>query len=170
MTSTAAPTGSSTVSTARHANGTTTATTTASGAADLANPAFQAFWLMRIGFTVAPIVFGLDKFTDWLTNWDKYLAPQFSDWAHLQPHTAMLIVGVIEIVAGVVVFVVPKFGGYLVAVWLAAIIVNLAVIGGYWDIALRDFGLLLAALALARLASAFPAFPAFPAFATSRPS
>jgi hypothetical protein len=129
----------------------------AGGPADLANPAYQAFWLMRIGFTVAPILFGLDKFTDWMTNWDKYLAPQFSDWAHLQPHTAMLVVGVIEVVAGLVVLVAPKFGGYLVAVWLAAIIVNLAVIGGYWDIALRDFGLLLAALALARLATAFPA-------------
>src|SRR5262245_60549118 len=126
------------------------------GAADLANPAFQAFWLMRIGFTVAPILFGLDKFTDWMTNWDKYLAPQFADAVHLQAHTAMLVVGVIEIVAGLVVLVAPRVGGYLVAVWLAAIIVNLAVIGGYWDIALRDFGLLLAALGLARLATAFP--------------
>ncbi|MGZ4148329.1 MAG: hypothetical protein ACXVPL_11575 [Actinomycetota bacterium] len=125
-------------------------------AGDLSDPVTQAFWLLRIGFTLAPILFGLDKFAHVLVNWDKYLAPQFVDLFHLQAHTLMYGVGAIEIVAGLVVALRPRFGGYLVAAWLAGIIVNLLMIGGYYDIALRDFGLLLAALTLARLAVVFP--------------
>jgi hypothetical protein len=123
---------------------------------DLANPVTQSFWLLRIGFTLAPILFGVDKFAHVLVNWDKYLAPEFVDLFHLQAHTLMYGVGAIEIVAGLVVALWPRFGAYLVAAWLVGIIVNLLMIGGYYDIALRDFGLLLAALTLARLATVFP--------------
>jgi hypothetical protein len=124
---------------------------------DLANPVTQSFWLLRIAFTLAPILFGIDKFAHVLVNWDKYLAPEFVDLFHLQAHTLMYGVGAVEIVAGLVVALRPRFGGYLVAAWLVGIIVNLLMIGGYYDIALRDFGLLLAALTLARLATVFPA-------------
>lgn len=120
------------------------------------DPTFQAFWLLRIGFTVAPILFGVDKFFHLLTNWDKYLAPWVNDLVPGTAHQAMYAVGAIEIVAGFAVLFVPRFGGYLVAAWLLGIIVNLVSIGGYGDVALRDFGLLLAALTLARLATAFP--------------
>jgi hypothetical protein len=125
--------------------------------ADLHDPAYQAFWLLRIGFVVAPIVFGLDKFFHVLVDWDRYLAPEFVDLFNTEAHTLMYAVGAIEIAAGLVVAIRPRFGGYLVAAWLAGIIVNLLMIGDYYDIALRDFGLLLAALTLARLAAAFPA-------------
>jgi hypothetical protein len=125
----------------------------------LDNPAFQAFTLLRIGFTVAPILFGLDKFLDWLVDWRIYLAPEINDLVPGNAHQAMLAVGVIEIVAGLVVAVRPKFGGYLVAAWLAGIITNLLLQADFYDIALRDFGLLLAALTLARLATAFDRSP-----------
>jgi hypothetical protein len=121
------------------------------------DPAYQAFWVLRIGFVVAPILFGLDKFFHVLVDWDRYLAPEFVDLFHIQAHTLMYAVGAIEIVAGLVVAVRPRFGGYLVAAWLAGIIINLLLMADYYDIALRDFGLLLAALTLARLAAAFPA-------------
>ena len=120
---------------------------------ELHDPAYQAFWLLRIGFTVAPILFGLDKFLDWLVDWQIYLAPEFDDLIPGDAHQAMLLVGVIEIVAGLVVAARPRFGGYLVAAWLAGIIVNLLIVGDYYDVALRDFGLLIGALALARLAT-----------------
>src|SRR3954454_395727 len=119
------------------------------------NPVFQAFWLLRIGFTVAPILFGLDKFLNWLVDWRIYLAPEFNDLIPGNAHQAMLAVGVIEIVAGVVVALKPRFGGYLVAAWLGGIIINLLVQANYYDVALRDFGLLLGALTLARLAVVF---------------
>lgn len=121
-----------------------------------ADPTFHAFWLLRIGFTVAPILFGVDKFFHVLTDWDRYLAPFINDVVPGTAHQAMYAVGIIEIVAGLAVALMPRFGGYLVAVWLTGIIVNLLLIPGYYDIALRDFGLLLAALTLARLATAFP--------------
>jgi hypothetical protein len=121
-----------------------------------ADPAYQAFWLLRIGFTVAPIAFGLDKFFHVLVNWDRYLAPRINDTVPGTAHQAMYAVGVIEILAGLVVALRPRFGGYLAAAWLAGIITNLLLIPGFYDIALRDFGLLLAALTLARLATAFP--------------
>ena len=112
----------------------------------------QAFLLLRTVFTVAPILFGLDKFANVLTSWDKYLAPWINHLVPGDAHTAMLLVGVVEIVAGLVVALRPQFGGYLVAAWLGGIIVDLVTLGGYGDVALRDFGLLVAALALARLA------------------
>ena len=121
----------------------------------LDNPAFQAFALLRIGFTVAPILFGVDKFLDWLVDWRIYLAPEINEIVPGNAHEAMLAVGVVEIVAGLVVAIRPKFGGYLVAAWLAGIITNLLLQADFYDIALRDFGLLLGALTLARLATAF---------------
>jgi hypothetical protein len=121
----------------------------------LSNPAYQAFMLLRTGFTVAPILFGLDKFFDWMVDWRTYLAPEMNDLIPGNAHQAMLLVGVVEILAGVVVALRPRVGGYLVAAWLAAIIVNLLLQADFYDIALRDFGLLLGAVALARLATAF---------------
>jgi uncharacterized membrane protein YphA (DoxX/SURF4 family) len=118
------------------------------------SPADQAFLLLRTVFTVAPIAFGLDKFANLLTDWPGYLAP-FVD--RLVPGTAqqaMYAVGVIEIAAGLLVAVRPRYGAVVVAAWLAGIIVNLLLLGGYYDVALRDFGLLVAALALSRLATA----------------
>jgi uncharacterized membrane protein YphA (DoxX/SURF4 family) len=120
----------------------------------LSEPGRDAFWLLRIGFTVAPILFGADKFAHVLVNWDTYLAPRISDHLPGTPHQAMYIVGIIEIVAGLVVALRPRFGGYLVAAWLLGIIVNLLLIPGFYDVALRDFGLFIAAIALARLATA----------------
>jgi hypothetical protein len=120
------------------------------------DPVDQAFWILRLGFVVAPIVFGADKFAHVLTNWDKYLAPQFSDLLDAKAHTLMYAVGAIEIVAGLIVLVRPRIGAWVVAAWLAGIIVNLLLLGDYYDVALRDFGLLLAAVALARLAVAVP--------------
>ena len=120
------------------------------------DPVAQAFLLLRIAFTVAPIIFGLDKFANVLTDdWTRYLAPEFNDIIPGSASDAMHVVGVVEIVAGLVVAVVPRFGGILVAGWLAGIIVNLLLVGGYGDIAMRDFGLMLGALTLARLATAF---------------
>lgn len=119
-------------------------------------PAFQGFWLLRLGFTLAPILFGLDKFAHVLVDWDQYLAPEFADLFNAQAHSLMYIVGAIEVVAGLVVLVRPRLGGYVVAAWLGAIIVNLLMQADFYDIALRDFGLLLGALTLARLAAAFP--------------
>jgi hypothetical protein len=126
---------------------------------ELSDPVFQAFTLLRIGFTVAPILFGLDKFLDWLVDWRIYLAPQFDDVIPGNAHQAMLVIGAVEIVAGLVVALRPKFGGYLVAAWLTGIIVNLLVAADFYDVALRDFGLLLGALTLARLATAFDRAP-----------
>ena len=130
---------------------------TARSTDDLSDPTVQAFWLLRIGFTVAPILFGLDKFFDVLVEWEQYLAPEFVDLFNTEADTLMYIVGAIEIVAGIVVATRPRFGGYLVAAWLGGIILNLLLMADYYDVALRDFGLLLAALTLARLATAFPA-------------
>ena len=124
------------------------------GLALRSDPTYQAWQILRIGFTVAPIIAGLDKFFGLLVNWDQYLAPSI---AHLTPlgNNLMVVIGVVEIVAGVVVALRPRFGGYLVAAWLWGIIVNLLLIPGYYDVALRDFGLSLGALALARLSERF---------------
>ena len=121
------------------------------------DPAAQAFMLLRIAFTVAPILFGLDKFAEvMIDNWPKYLATEFNDVIPGSAQDAMYIVGGVEILAGLVVAVMPRFGGLLVAGWLGGIIVSLLLVGGYGDIALRDFGLLLGALTLSRLARAYP--------------
>jgi hypothetical protein len=120
------------------------------------DPVAQAFTLLRVAFTAAPILFGLDKFANVLTDdWTKYLSSEFNDIIPGTAGDAMHIVGVVEIVAGLVVLLSPRFGGYLVAAWLGGIILNLLLVGGYGDIALRDFGLMLGALTLARLATAF---------------
>src|SRR3954470_20132930 len=121
------------------------------------DPTAQAFLLLRVAFTVAPILFGLDKFAGFMIDdWTKYLAPQFNDIIPGSAGDAMHIVGAVEIAAGLVVAVMPRFGGLLVAGWLTGIIVNLLIVGGYGDIAFRDFGLLLAALTLTRLAAYVP--------------
>jgi DoxX len=117
-----------------------------------ADPAQQAFLLLRTVFTVAPIAFGLDKFANLLTDWPGYLAPWIDDLVPGTAQQAMYAVGVVEVLAGVLVAVMPRIGAWVVAAWLAGIIVNLLTIPGFYDIALRDFGLLVGAVALARLA------------------
>src|SRR3954451_3709953 len=117
-----------------------------------ADPNHQAFLLLRTVFTVAPIVFGLDKFANVLTDWPQYLAPWIDRIVPGTAQQAMYAVGVVEILAGVLVAVAPRIGAWVVAAWLAGIIVNLLTIPGFYDIALRDFGLLVAAVALGRLA------------------
>ena len=118
-------------------------------------PARQAYWLLYIGFIAAPIIAGLDKFTDFLVQWEQYLTPPVAHALPLSEHAFMRAAGIIEIVAGLLVAFRPAIGGYVVALWLCGIIVNLLVGGGYYDIALRDFGLVLGALALARLSVLF---------------
>jgi hypothetical protein len=132
-----------------------TATVRSHSTSALENPAYQAYLALRTGFVVAPILFGLDKLTNLLTDWTTYLAPAVDRLVPGSATSAMLAVGVVEVVAGLVVAFRPKVGGYLVAAWLAGIIGNLLLLGDHYDVALRDFGLLLAALALARLATAF---------------
>ena len=108
--------------------------------------------MLRTVFTVAPILFGLDKFTNLMTDWTMYLAPWINNLIPGDAATAMHIVGVIEILAGILVAVAPRIGAYVVAAWLAGIILNLLTLSGFYDVALRDFGLLVGALALGRLA------------------
>ena len=120
------------------------------------DPATQAFMILRIAFTVAPILFGIDKFAEVLNdNWSAYLATEYNDILPGSAQDAMYIVGAVEIAAGLVVALSPRFGGLLVAGWLGGIIVSLLLVGGYGDVALRDFGLLLGALTLARLALSY---------------
>lgn len=117
-------------------------------------PQRQAFLLLRTVFTVAPVVFGLDKFTNLLTDWTMYLAPVVTAVVPLPAQTVMYVVGVVEVIAGLAVALRPRFGSLLVAAWLLGIIINLIVLGSFFDVALRDFGLLVAALALNRLSPA----------------
>jgi uncharacterized membrane protein YphA (DoxX/SURF4 family) len=119
---------------------------------ELSDPAYQAFLALRTVFTVAPIVFGLDKFANLLTDWPGYLAPWINDIVPGSGQDAMYVIGVVEIVAGVAVALIPRYGALVVAAWLAGIILNLLTLSGFYDVALRDFGLLVAALALSRLA------------------
>ena len=136
-----------------------------SAAKHLANPsvldrlrsdsAFQGFTLLRIGFAVAPILFGLDKFANILVDWEQYLAPWIVGIIPVSAADAMHVVGIVEILAGVAVALKPRYGAYLVAAWLGGIIVNLLTYSGCYDVALRDFGLMLAALTLGRLAVDF---------------
>jgi uncharacterized membrane protein YphA (DoxX/SURF4 family) len=119
------------------------------------DPGYQAFLLLRIGFTALPILFGLDKFFDVFVNWESYLAPWINDIVPGNATDAMHAVGVVEILAGLAVLLKPRYGAYLVAAWLAGIVINLLTLSGYYDIALRDFGLMLGALTLARLASRY---------------
>jgi uncharacterized membrane protein YphA (DoxX/SURF4 family) len=116
---------------------------------------YQAYALMRLTFTVAPIAFGIDKFANVMVDWPGYLAPWINDIAPGSGQDFMYLVGVIEILAGVAVALKPRYGAYVVAAWLAGIVINLLTYSGFYDIALRDFGLMLAALTLARLASVY---------------
>jgi uncharacterized membrane protein YphA (DoxX/SURF4 family) len=119
------------------------------------DPAYQAYALLRVGFAVAPIAFGIDKFFNVMVNWEKYLAPWILHLSPLSATHTMHIVGVIEIIAGIAVAIKPRYGAYLVAAWLGGIVINLLSYSGYYDIALRDFGLMLGALTLGRLASVY---------------
>ena len=120
----------------------------------LSEPARQAFRALHIGFVVAPTLAGLDKFAQVMTAWDQYLAPAVARMLPFSARTFMMIVGVVEIVAGLLVALKPRIGGYVVAAWLAGIIINLLIGGQYLDVALRDVGLMIGAFALARLATA----------------
>lgn len=120
-----------------------------------ASPAYQAFQVLRWGFTVVPIIAGLDKFFGFLVNWQQYLAPGISTRIPVSAEAFMMGVGVIEIVAGLIVATKPRIGGWIVAAWLCAIIVNLLMIPSSYDVALRDIGLALGAIALARLGRQF---------------
>lgn len=118
-------------------------------------PAYGAYLMLRIGFTALPILFGVDKFFNVLTNWEHYLAPWIVRLIPMTAHQAMLVVGVIEIVAGLAVAIKPRYGAYLAAAWLAGIVIDLFSYPGFYDVALRDFALMLAALTLARLAAVY---------------
>ena len=118
-------------------------------------PAYQAYQLLYVGFIVAPLVAGFDKFTNILTDWSQYLAPVVTDLLPFSAGTFMLVVGIVEIGAAALVAMRPQIGAYVVAAWLAGIVINLLLIPGYFDVALRDFGLMLGALALARLSQEF---------------
>jgi hypothetical protein len=121
----------------------------------VADPSYQAYQILHIAFTVAPIIAGADKFFHALVNWDMYLSPMVSRLVGIAPHTFMLGVGVIEVIAGLLVAVAPRIGSWVVGVWMCGIILNLLSIPGYFDIALRDLGLALGAFALARLSTEF---------------
>jgi len=123
--------------------------------ADWSDARYQAFALMRLAFTVAPIAFGLDKFFNVMVDWPQYLAPWVNDIMPGSGQDFMYFVGAVEIIAGVSVLLKPRYGAYVVAAWLAGIVINLLTYSGYYDIALRDFGLMLGALTLARLASVY---------------
>ena len=121
----------------------------------VSSPGYQAFQILRTGFTVAPIVAGLDKFLHLLVNWDQYLPAFVNNLTGGHGHELMLAVGLIEIVAGLGVAFKPRIFAYVVSAWLLLIVANLLMIPGYFDVALRDFGLSLAALALARLSQEY---------------
>jgi len=123
--------------------------------ADASGPAYEAYRVLQVGFVVAPIVAGLDKFFNLLVNWEQYLPSFVNRMVGGHGHELMLVAGAIEIVAGLGVLFKPKFFAYVVSAWLLMIVVNLLMIPGYYDIALRDFGLALGALALARLSQKF---------------
>ena len=123
--------------------------------ADWSDARYQAFALLRLAFTVAPIAFGLDKFFNVMVDWPIYLAPWIDDVAPGTAQQFMYAVGAIEIVAGIAVALKPRYGAYVVAAWLGGIVINLLTYSDYYDVALRDFGLLLGALTLARLASVY---------------
>ena len=118
-------------------------------------PSYQAYQILHLGFTVAPILAGLDKFFNLLVNWEQYLPAFVKNMTGGHGHELMLAVGVIEIVAGLGVWFKPRLFAYVVAAWLLLIIANLLMIPGYFDVALRDFGLSLGALALARLSQEY---------------
>ena len=120
-----------------------------------APPAYQAYRILHLAFVVAPVVAGFDKFFHLLVNWDMYLAPVIVRLSPIGGHGLMLLIGVVEVAAGILVAIRPRIGAYVVSVWLLLIVLNLLIIPGFFDIALRDFGLSLGALALARLSQEF---------------
>lgn len=128
---------------------------TASSPESIGNSARQAYWVLRVAFTIVPVVAGIDQFTDKLANWDMYLAPLATRLLPVPAHTLMMIAGAAEVVAGLIVAFAPRIGGWIVAIWLWLIIINLLVAAGFYDNALRDFGLSLGAVALARLGAGF---------------
>jgi hypothetical protein len=119
--------------------------------ADVHDPTYQAYQILHWGFVAAPVIFGADKFVHLLTNWDRYLSAPFAHLSPLSVHSTMLVVGVIEVVAGLIVALKPRIGAYVIVAWLAGIILNLLLMGSFFDVAVRDFGLMIGALALARL-------------------
>jgi hypothetical protein len=119
------------------------------------SPAYQAYQILHVAFTVAPIVAGLDKFFGALVNWDMYLSPLVTRMIPMSAHTFMMAIGAIEILAGLLVAIMPRIGGWVVGFWLCGIILNLLSIPAYFDIALRDLGLALGAFALARLSAEY---------------
>src|SRR5437588_12729353 len=129
--------------------------TMARPAASSASSAYQAYQILHLAFVVAPVIAGLDKFFHLLVNWDMYLAPVIARLSPIGGHGLMLLVGVIEIAAGILVALKPRIGAYVVSAWLLGIVINLLIIPGFFDIALRDFGLALGALALGRLSQEF---------------
>ena len=130
-------------------------TVDATFAGERTQPGRQAYHLLQVVYIIAPLLAGIDKFLDWLTNWQQYLAPWVTSNSPISGQDIMRIVGVIEIVAGVLVAFKPRVFAYVVAIWLALIIINLLMLGAFYDIALRDFGLLLGAIALGRLAAVY---------------
>jgi hypothetical protein len=119
------------------------------------SPSYQAYQILHVAFTVAPIIAGIDKYFHFLVNWDLYLAPIVPKTLHIGAHMFMLGVGAIEVIAGLLVAIAPRIGGWVVGLWLCGIIANLLMMGAYFDIALRDLGLALGAFALARLSAEF---------------
>lgn len=133
-----------------------TGVSAARGSADVVStPGYQAYQILRLAFTVAPIVAGLDKFFNFLVNWEQYLPATVNRMLGGHGHEFMLGVGVIEIVAGIGVALKPKIFAYVVSLWLVLIIANLLMVPGYYDVALRDLGLALGALALGRLSQEY---------------
>src|ERR1051326_8801331 len=131
---------------------------TASAAAaprDTHDPRYQAFWLLRLGYTLIPLTMGIDKFFNGLVYWPKYLADWIANILPGTPQQIMYGVGVVEIIAGILVALKPRYAAYVVAAWLAGIVINLFSYGEWWDISVRDVGLLLGALTLGRLASVY---------------
>ena len=135
--------------------GTDARSAAARSSAVASRPLYQAYLILYAGFIALPVLAGLDKFLHLLVNWDQYLAPLVTQILPVTAHTFMLVVGVIEIAAGILVAIQPRIGAYVVALWLWGIILNLLLVPGFYDVALRDFGLSLGALALARLSREF---------------
>lgn len=123
------------------------------------DPRYQAYEILHWGFVAAPVVAGADKFANLLTKWEDYLSPAFASLSPFSPHATMLLVGLIEVAAGILVAIKPRIGAYVVAAWLAGIIFNLLLLGRYYDVALRDLGLCLGALALGRLSQHYATEP-----------
>ena len=119
--------------------------------ASICTPSYAAYKILHLGFIALPILAGLDKFFHLLANWEMYLAPRIAAVSPIDGHNLMLLIGVIEVIAGLLVAFRPRYGSYVVAAWLWSIIINLLLVPGFYDVALRDFGLSLGALALAQL-------------------